>query len=91
MRKKKSFILSNKFLFYRRKGELQIIGAISIDLNGVVDEMDSKEMNQETKIQVCNFFLKIFPSFFISKKDFFHLSFKFLRKILILDGLRIVC
>lgn len=44
------------FFFCRKKGEVQIIGAISIDLNGVPDEVNLNQAVEKTRAQV------IFPT-----------------------------
>lgn len=50
-------------LFIRRKNsELRIIGAISIDLNGVSDELRLNEVNEETRMKVAHTILKEFCS-----------------------------
>lgn len=46
--------------FHRKKGELRIIGAISIDLNGVQDQAKLNEVVKKTQTEVIQIFLNKF-------------------------------
>lgn len=51
------FIFNNGF---RRNGELCIIGAISIDLNGMSDDLKIDQLNREERTEVVRALLKEF-------------------------------
>lgn len=52
------------YVFCRKKGEVRIIGAISIDLNGVSDDVNLNQAVEKTRAQVI-FFKTFFFKYYL--------------------------